>query len=193
MTPSARFEKALKYAVSLHRSQLRKGTEIPYVAHLLGVCSIALYHGANEEEAIAALLHDVVEDQGGQPRLEEIRAQFGDKVAEIVAGCTDTDTIPKPPWRERKQAYLDHLRGAAAPVRFVAACDKLENIQAMLRDYREMGESLWSRFNAGKEEQLWFFRLFIEILRQAGPSRLAEDLDRNVSELERLVSQTRAV
>ena len=152
-----------------------------------------LYHGANEEEAIAALLHDAVEDQGGQPRLEEIRAQFGDKVAEIVAGCTDTDTIPKPPWRERKQAYLEHLRGAAAPVRFVAACDKLDNIQAILRDYREMGESLRSRFNAGKEEQLWFFRLFIEILRQAGPSRLAEDLDRNVSELERLVSQTRAV
>ncbi len=99
MTPSARFEQALKYAVSLHRSQLRKGTEIPYVAHLLGVCSIALNHGANEEEAIAALLHDAVEDQGGQPRLVEIRAQFGDKVAEIVSGCTYADTIPKPRFR----------------------------------------------------------------------------------------------
>ncbi|MHC4178510.1 MAG: HD domain-containing protein, partial [Planctomycetota bacterium] len=127
MKLSDRFSQALVYAAALHADQRRKISGEPYLAHLLGVASIALQHGADENEAIAALLHDAIEDQGGPAAREEIRRRFGREVAEIVAGCSDADTVPKPPWRHRKQAHLDNLRHAPASVRLVSAADKLHN------------------------------------------------------------------
>ena len=115
-----RFDDALPYAARLHRDQVRKGSGIPYITHLLAVAAIVGEHGGGEDEVIAALLHDAVEDQGGQPRLEEIRARYGDAVAAIVWGCTDADTIPKPPWRARKEAYVAHLADASPGVRLVS-------------------------------------------------------------------------
>jgi (p)ppGpp synthase/HD superfamily hydrolase len=186
MTLSARFEEALILAVQWHAGQVRKETTIPYIAHLLGVASIVLEQGADEDEAIAALLHDAVEDQGGVIALGEIRRRFGDRVAEIVAGCTDAWTTPKPPWRERKEAYIAHLRQASASVRLVSAADKLHNARSILADYRASGDALWSRFNGGKEGTLWYYRALVETLQAADPTPLVEELDRVVSEIERL-------
>jgi (p)ppGpp synthase/HD superfamily hydrolase len=186
MTLSTRFEEALILAVRWHAGQVRKETTIPYIAHLLGVASLVLEQGADEDEAIAALLHDAVEDQGGAVALEEIRRRFGDGVAEIVAGCTDAWTTPKPPWRERKEAYIAHLRQASASVRLVSAADKLHNARAILADYRALGEALWSRFNGGKAGTLWYYRALVETLQSVEPTPLVEELDRVVSEIERL-------
>src|SRR5205085_11747027 len=124
MSLTQRFEEALAFAARLHKSQLRKGTGVPYVSHLLAVAGIALEHGADEDEAIAALLHDAIEDQGGAATREEIRRRFGDRVVGIVDGCSDTDVSPKPPWRERKEAYIAHVRDASPSVRLVSAADK---------------------------------------------------------------------
>jgi (p)ppGpp synthase/HD superfamily hydrolase len=155
MKPTTRFEAALTYAAHLHRDQTRKGTDIPYVGHLLGVASLVIEDGGSEDEAIAGLLHDAVEDQGGAPRLEDIRTRFGEGVAAIVAGCTDAHTIPKLPWRQRKEAYLAHLREATADVLRVSAADNLYNARAILEDYRALGEALWPRFSEGRDEILW--------------------------------------
>ena len=129
MKLSRNFEEALVYATQAHCDQMRKQTGIPYIAHILGVTAIALEYGANETEAIGALLHDTVEDRGGAERLRDIKARFGDAVAEIVEGRTDTDQIPKPPWRQRKEKYIAHLKDADASTRLVSAADKLHNAQ----------------------------------------------------------------
>jgi GTP pyrophosphokinase len=185
---STRFEEALVFATRLHGEQTRKGTTIPYISHLLAVTAIVLENGGNEDEAIAALLHDSIEDQGGAATREEIRRRFGDKVVEIVDGCTDTDVFPKPPWRERKEAYIAHISKAPAPVRLVSAADKLHNARAVLEDYRIMGEALWKRFNGGKEGTLWYYRAAVDALRKAGTTPLIEELDRVVSEIECLAA-----
>ena len=186
MQLTSRFEEALNFAVRLHAGQLRKGTKIPYAAHLLSVASIALQHGADEEEAIAALLHDAVEDQGGAKTREEIRRRFGERVEAIVDGCTDTDVTPKPPWKERKQAYIAHVGTASPSVRLISASDKLDNARAILADYRSVGESLWKRFHGGREGTLWYYRSLVETFRQAGSNALVEELDRVVTEIEHL-------
>src|SRR5262249_26240502 len=144
MTLSETFDKALHYAVLIHAGQLRKGTKIPYVSHLLGVASIALEYGANETEAIGALLHDAGEDAGGRERIEDIRSRFGDEVAKIVEACTDADVLPKPPWRPRKEDYIQHIRTASASGRLVSAADKLHNARSILNDYRVHRENLWT-------------------------------------------------
>lgn len=190
MRMSDRFIEALEYATRKHASQRRKGTAIPYVAHLLGVTSIALEQGATEDEAIAALLHDAVEDQGGAPTREEIRERFGEGVAAIVDGCSDTDVEPKPPWRARKEAYLGHLRSVSPSVCLVSAADKLHNLRAIVAVYRELGEALWQRFNARRDDQLWFYREFAAVLRARNlQPRLTAELERTLSELERLVAK----
>jgi (p)ppGpp synthase/HD superfamily hydrolase len=181
-----RFEDALAFAARLHRQQRRKGTEVPYVAHLLAVASIALEHGADEDEAIAALLHDAVEDQGGAPTLEAIRGRFGEKVADIVAGCTDTDQVPKPPWRPRKEAYVAHVASASPSVRLVSAADKLHNARSILADYRRLGERVFSRFSGGRNGTLWYYRALANAFRAHGATPLVEELERTVSDLERL-------
>jgi (p)ppGpp synthase/HD superfamily hydrolase len=188
MILSTRFQDALAYAARLHREQLRKGTEIPYTAHLLGVTSIALQHGATEDEAIAALLHDAVEDQGGPATREEIRKLFGEEVARIVDGCTDTDVSPKPPWRQRKETYIRHIREASPSVRLVSASDKVDNARAILADYRQCGESVWDRFKGGKEGTLWYYRSLVGAFTAAGTNPLVQELDRIVSEIERMAS-----
>lgn len=186
---SSRFTEALVYATELHATQTRKGGNIPYVAHLLGVASMALEYGANEDEAIAALLHDAIEDQGGPPTRAEIRRRFGDRVTEIVDGCTDADTTPKPPWRSRKEAYIDSIPTASASVRLVSAADKLHNTWSILKDYRRLGESVWQRFKGGgKEGTLWYYRSVVNALREAESTPIVEDLDRVVTELEELVA-----
>ena len=183
---SRQFEKALIYATRIHGGQRRKKTRIPYIAHILGVAAIALEYGANETEAIAALLHDAVEDCGGARRLRDIERKFGKKVAKIVEGCTDTDQTPKPPWLERKQAYVAHVRHAPMPTKLVSASDKLHNVRAILMDYRQEGEKLWSRFNSGKRGALWYYRALVDAFRGKRIRPLVQEIDRTLTELELL-------
>ncbi|OUL24336.1 phosphohydrolase [Nostoc sp. RF31YmG] len=184
---SERFTAALTYATELHAKQVRKGSGVPYIAHLLGVASIALEYGANEDEAIAALLHDAIEDQGGAATREEIRRRFGDNVTAIVDGCTDTDTTPKPPWRQRKEAYIAHLPTASSSVLLVSAADKLHNARSILKDYRVLNDSLWQCFQGGKEGTLWYYRTVVDTFKSIGSPAIAEELERVVLELEGLV------
>lgn len=187
MILSHRFTEALVYATELHATQMRKGSKIPYISHLLGVASIALEYGADEDEAIAALLHDAIEDQGGPPVREEIRLRFGERVTEIVDGCTDADTTPKPPWEERKKAYIDHLPHASSSVRLVSAADKLHNARSILKDYRMEGDFLWDRFQGGKQGTLWYYRALVAAFKQAELTPIVAELERVVAELEGLV------
>lgn len=189
LTP--RFQEALVYATELHATQVRKGSDTPYISHLIGVASIVLEHGGNEDEAIAALLHDAVEDQGGAPTLAVIRKRFGDVVADIVDGCTDADVTPKPPWKERKQAYIDHIPHASTSIRLVSAADKLYNARAILEDYLEIGDEVFKRFKPGKEGTLWYYRELVKAFRKAGSeTRLIRELDRTVTELESVTAKT---
>ena len=184
-----KLEEALGYAARVHRDQVRKGSSVPYVTHLLAVAAIVGENGGTEEEVIAALLHDAPEDRGGEARLAEIRERFGDEVADIVAGNTDTFEDPKPPWRERKEAYVAHVAHAPRSVRLVSAADKLHNARSVLADLRSLGEDLWPRFNGGKEGTLWYYRALVEAFETAGPDPLVEELDRVVGELERLAGE----
>lgn len=186
----ARFEDALIEATRLHAAQKRKGTDIPYIAHLLAVAALVLEDGGDEDEAIAALLHDAVEDQGGAATREHIRRRFGERVARIVDGCTDADTIPKPPWRARKEAYIQHLRDAPADVRRVSRADKLHNARAILADLRREGNALWQRFNGGRAGTLWYYRALVQTFQEVGPCFMVEELDRVVSEIEHLADAT---
>jgi len=186
---SSRFSEALLYAAELHAAQQRKVSGEPYLAHLLGAASIVLDYGGNEDEAIAALLHDAIEDQGGPAARAEIHRRFGEQVAAIVEGCTDTDVFPKPPWRQRKVAFLERLRAAPPSVRLVVAADKLHNLRALAREYRRQGESLWKHFQGGREGTLWYHRSVAEILQSGGNDLLVGELQRTREELERLVSE----
>ena len=185
-----RFEEALVFATRTHAEQKRKGAETPYVAHLLSVCGLAIENGADEDEAIAALLHDAVEDQGGAAMREQLRARFGERVASIVDGCTDAVTIPKPPWRERKEQYLRHLEEAGGSVHLISACDKLHNARAILADYRQVGEALWGRFTGGREGTLWYYRALADkyshVVRDPRALPIIAELHRVIAELEML-------
>ncbi|HEV2972774.1 MAG TPA: HD domain-containing protein [Pirellulales bacterium] len=189
---SSRFEQALIYAAILHSGQARKSTSVPYISHVLSVAALALENGASEDEAIAALLHDAVEDAGGAPRLEDIRCRFGEAVAEIVAGCTDTDETPKPPWKERKQAYIAQLAHGSDSVKLVSCADKVHNARSIVADLRELGDAIWSRFTGGKAGTLWYYRTLVETYQQrGGPQRLLGELVRTVDEMQRLAGSSR--
>lgn len=177
-----RFDDALSFASRLHRTQLRKGSPVPYVAHLLAVCSLVIENGGTEDQAIAALLHDAVEDQGGQPTLDKIRIRYGDVVADIVADCTDAWTEPKPPWRARKEAYLAALSTKPARSLLVSLADKVHNANAILRDYQIMGDDLWGRFKGGRDGTLWNYRLLSATFSKALPGELADKLSEIVSQ-----------
>lgn len=181
-----RYADALQLAWNLHRTQFRKGTTIPYVSHLIAVSSLALEHGANEDEAIAALLHDAVEDAGGEPTLDLIRVRYGDTVADIVVGCTDAYVDPKPAWRPRKEAYLAHLANASGSVRLVSASDKLHNARSILSDLRVHGSALWPRFTAGKEGSLWYYRSLVQVFAPHGRTPLVDEIGRTVAAIEEL-------
>jgi (p)ppGpp synthase/HD superfamily hydrolase len=186
-----RYEDALCYANVAHGAQLRKGTSIPYLSHLLAVSAIVLEHGGNEDEAIAALLHDAAEDQGGEPRLNNIRARFGEDVAAIVAGCSDTFKTPKPAWRVRKEDYLSHLRDASRSVCLVSAADKLHNARATLSDYQTLKDELWSRFNSTKEDNLWYYEQLVAAFSHAGHHlNLVRDLAAVVTQLRQACEET---
>ncbi|HLL23968.1 MAG TPA: HD domain-containing protein [Kofleriaceae bacterium] len=193
-----RFATALSYAATLHATQLRKGTRTPYVSHLLAVAALAIEYGANEDEAIAALLHDSIEDQGGPEVRRRITALFGPLVADIVEGCTDTDVMPKPPWRERKERYIAHVTHTSPSVRLVSMCDKLHNARALIMDLRGKRADLWSRFSAGRDETCWYYRQLVNAFRTAlagdPPSslrmtELLEELAQTVDSLERESAQ----
>lgn len=155
----------------------------------MGVASLVLEAGGNEDLAIAALLHDVVEDCGGAPMLKEVRRRFGKRVAEIVDGCTDADSYSKPPWHERKEKYLRRLRKADAGTRLVSAADKLNNVRSILSDYRAVGESIWIRFNGGREGTLWYYRALLDEFLWHKLNRITRDFELAVNELETLVSK----
>jgi (p)ppGpp synthase/HD superfamily hydrolase len=183
---SSRFPDALTYAALLHADQQRKISGEPYVAHLLAVSALVMEYGGNEDEAIAALLHDAVEDQGGTATLAEIRRRFGSTVAEIVEGCSDTLVTPKPPWRQRKEAFIARLRNASTSVRLVSAADKLHNARSIVREYRRQGESVWNFFRGGRDGTLWYYRMVVETLQGSIDNALVEELQRTVAEMELL-------
>src|SRR5215475_12604444 len=190
MKVTEKFEEALIYATRLHGDQTRKKTGIPFVGHILGVTAIALEYGANETEAIGALLHDTVEDCGGAERSRDIREKFGDDVARIVDGCTDTYDTPKPPWLERKRAYIEHLKHSDSSTRLVSASDKLHNTRAILTELRRHGVVVFERFSGKKDGTVWYYRPFVPaFLKQGDPSDLIDNLDRVVSEIKRFVRE----
>jgi (p)ppGpp synthase/HD superfamily hydrolase len=185
-----RFEDALGFAAHLHARQKRKGTPVPYVAHLLSVTSLVLENGGDEDQAIAALLHDAVEDQGGLPILQEIRDRFGERVARIVEGCSDSYGHPKPPWRKRKESYLHHLRQVDADVRLVSLADKLHNARSILRDLRQDGPQSLSRFNGGRAGTLWYYHSLVNIFLELDDSLMVTELVDTVAEIDSMVSRT---
>jgi hypothetical protein len=186
---SERFDKALTLAASLHRDDVRKGTSIPYIAHLLSVCELVLSDGGDEDEAIAALLHDAIEDHADTVSASDIERRFGSKVCRIVEGCTDTPADyrggEKPDWRLRKEAYLAHIaRTPAADLR-VSVADKLYNARAILADFRTIGDKVFDRFSATKADVLWYYRSVLAAFVAAGVTgRLATELAQTIATLE---------
>jgi (p)ppGpp synthase/HD superfamily hydrolase len=184
---ASRFDEAFAYASQLHRTQLRRGTEVPYLAHLLGVASLVLEDGGDEDEAIAGLLHDAADYQG-VPALNEIRRRFGSRVADIVEHCTDHDPAhDKPMWRPRKQAYLDCLPEQSASTLRVMLADKLYNARELLAEYRQVGDQLWRRYSAGRE-MLWYLRSLADRFVPLSKSPMVHELQLVVDELERLAT-----
>jgi (p)ppGpp synthase/HD superfamily hydrolase len=199
MTKSKEIGNALKFAARLHAEQTRKGSDTPYISHLLAVTAIALEHGATETEAIAALLHDAVEDQGGREILEEIRRRYGKRVAGIVAACSDTDQSEKPPWRERKEAFVERLQTAPYSVRLVVAADKLHNTRHLVASYRIHRDELWSHFKGGREGTLWYYRAVVDALTEAAQpeesqlNAIIEEITRTTTALEQTMAEQSVV
>jgi (p)ppGpp synthase/HD superfamily hydrolase len=196
MTLTTRMIEAFAFAAELHKEQRRKDSDIPYLSHLMAASSIVLEHGGDENEAIAALLHDSVEDQGpfypggAEGLRQEIERRFGSAVIAIVDGCTDSDVLPKPPWRQRKEAYIAHLEDAPTSVLRVSAADKLHNARSILSDYRQIGDVLWARFHADRDHVLWYYRSLVDAFQKAGaPKALLFELDYTVTVLEDLVAK----
>jgi GTP pyrophosphokinase len=192
-----RFDDAYLLASEHHRRQLRKGTAIPYLSHLLAVASLVLEMGGTEDEAIGALLHDMVEDGGGPAALGDIRARFGPDVARIVDANSDTDVDPKPPWLERKAAYIAAIAHKQPDELRVSLADKLHNARAILLDYRVHGEALWARFRTGEGESVrWYYRALHEAFAArrddlgSGAQPFLDELGRVVGELDRLAAAT---
>ncbi len=189
---------AVRFAIEEHRQQVRKGTDITYVSHLVAVSALVLEHGGDEDLAIAGLLHDTVEDThdgDGAATAARIRDKFGDRVADVVVGCSDTDVVPKPPWRERKERYLADLLDAPPDVLLVSACDKLHNARCTVADLREYGLSFWEGFNAGPADQRWYYATLLEVFRRRfaddpARHRLLAELDWTITELTALVDSS---
>jgi (p)ppGpp synthase/HD superfamily hydrolase len=180
-------QKAFRYAADKHAGQTRKQTAVPYLSHLMAVTSLVLEGGGDEDMAIAALLHDVVEDCGGMPRLREIRKMFGARVSKIVEGCTDSFSDPKLPWIVRKKEYLERLKHEDAETRLVSASDKLHNVRTVIADYRQDGESIWKRFSGGRDGTLWYYRALSDEFQQRKANRITRELAIAVRELEKAV------
>lgn len=175
------YDDALLYASELHRTQVRKGTEIPYMSHLLSVSALVLKNGGDEEQAVAGLLHDAAEDQGGQETLDEIQRQFGDRVAGIVLDCTDTLLDPKPAWKARKEAYIASIPEKSPDSLLVSLADKTDNARAIMGGYREIGDDVWDRFTGKKEGALWYYQSLSVLFSKHYPGSLAVELARTVA------------
>ncbi|MEA5518016.1 HD domain-containing protein [Limnoraphis robusta CCNP1315] len=178
-----RFEQALVYAHRLHINQTRKVGNIPYIAHLLSVAALVLEAGGNEDEAISALLHDSIEDQGGAKTREEIRQQFGESVVNIVDGCTESETYPKPPWKERKLRYLAQIETASSSVQLVSLADKLHNGRSLLLECHKLGDEIWKFFPVGKAETLWFYDSLLQIYKKTPYLQLVQEFRQVVNSL----------
>jgi GTP pyrophosphokinase len=178
-----RLADAAAFAFALHADQLRKGTTIPYIAHLMSVASLVLEHGGDEEQAIAGLLHDAIEDMGVEQE-DIIEERFGLRVAAIVRACTDADIIPKPPWRERKGQYIEHLEKAGEEVLLVSACDKLHNARAIVSDLEAHRPDLFGLFAGGQEGTLWYYDSLAEVFSRRLPGPLAAELRKTVGEMQ---------
>jgi (p)ppGpp synthase/HD superfamily hydrolase len=183
---NTRFEEALIFATRLHAGQKRKGKDLPYISHLLSVAALVFEANGDDEEVIAALLHDAVEDQGGVETLLEIRRRFGERVAMIVEGCSDSFSTPKPPWLERKASYLIHLSSASTEVRRVSLADKLHNARTILSDLEEHGDATWSRFNGGRQGSLWYYQSLVEIFQESETGFMLREFTRVVQEIQRI-------
>jgi (p)ppGpp synthase/HD superfamily hydrolase len=194
-----RFSNAVEYARQLH-TEYRKGTDVPYMAHLLGVASLVMGEAGGrvpvtEDMVIAALLHDVVEDHGGMPRLREVEQRFGANVGRMVAGLSDTfadDHNKKEGWEQRKLAYLDRLRGELDDVLLISAADKLYNAKSILDEYRAIGDAVWARFNRGADKQLGYFNALLSVFRAHPSNKIVDDLERVVGDLSHLVRENSA-
>ena len=185
---SERFVGAVEFANELHGDQIRKGTTVPYISHLLIVSGIVLQHGGSEDEAIGALLHDTVEDCGGKPVMDRIHKRFGDKIVDLVDGCSEKDIQPKPPWLERKKSYIENIKSSTPSVRLITCADKIHNASSIILEYRKVGEKVWDRFKGNKTETLWFYSSFIEAMQAAGENRpILNELILVVNELEELI------
>jgi (p)ppGpp synthase/HD superfamily hydrolase len=195
---TGRFTEAVSYALVAHAGQVRTGTDLPYATHLLGVTALVLEHGGTELQATAALLHDVVEDQGGARRLEDVRARFGDDIAELVDALSDAvlqDGEPAPTWRARKGGYVAHLRELVAarhPSCLVSLCDKLHNVRAIVADVTDPegpGAAVWDRFTPSPSQLAWYYRALAEVFATADlPARALRDLEEAVGRLEQLAA-----
>lgn len=189
---TGKYPEAMQYCFDLHQGHLRKGSNVPYISHLLAVSALVLEYGGNEDEAIAALLHDAVEDCGGLPVLEAVKARFGGKVADIVLGCSDSlskDPGKKEPWHVRKERYLDHLRQANASVLLVAACDKLHNLSCTVQDLEKEGPAFWTKFNSAAQDQVWFYQECVDIFRDRG-SPLSGRMEKELAALTDLIDSS---
>ena len=196
---TSRFTSAVDYARHVHIER-RKGTGIPYMAHLLGVAALIMGEASHtsfpvtEDMVIAALLHDAAEDHGGQLRLTDIKHNFGANVARMVEGLSDSlteDPHKKQSWMERKQAYIQMLRGEPADIQLISAADKLYNARAILEDYRMIGSKIWERFKRGRQDQIWYFDELLAVFKSSGTNRIVEELERVVNEL-RVISADEA-
>lgn len=193
-----RFDDAFQLAHDLHRAQTRKRSDIPYITHLMAVAGLVLEFGGDEDTAIAALLHDAVEDQGGQTTLDKIRERFGDRVADLVLACTDkidrtaADDAPAA-WRRRKEKDIAALDGKSAAEMLITACDKLHNLRTIMTDYRRQGDALWARFNGGRDGTLWYYREMIAGLRRnAVPDGLSCELEYHFNSLKDAIDGRKA-
>jgi len=198
---SEKFTRAVDYARTLHIER-RKGTEIPYMAHLLGVASLVMGESGRvdfpvtEDMVIAALLHDTVEDHGGAPRLNDVEFNLGSEVARMVAGLSDTleeESSNKAPWELRKKSYLTRLRKESRDVQLISAADKVYNAQSILTDYRRIGDKIWQRFKRGRDQQLWYFNELLKIFKKAGTNEIVDEFERVVKELDRISAEGKAV
>lgn len=188
--PGERFRQGLESATTAHASQRRKGADTPYIAHLLSVCALVIEDGGSEDEAIAALLHDAAEDQGGEAMLDEIGVRFGPDVRRIVAACSDTFEMPKPAWRKRKEDYIGAVAGKRDDELRVSLADKLHNARTIVFDHRQVGSRLWDRFSADRDEVVWYYRSLAEAFAAKRPGPMAHELVRVVDELEREMAGT---
>ena len=186
--PSERWQRladAIAHALDIHASQQRKGAGTPYIGHLLAVASLVIEAGGDEEQAMAGVLHDAIEDVGAEQEAE-IARRFGPRVARIVRACTDADSFPKPPWRERKEAYLRHLRETESDVLIVSCADKLHNARAIVTDLRTHGTGMFARFNTGRDGTLWYYAALAEVFAEMMPGPISRDLSLAVSEMHAL-------